>query len=132
MDAVREQLGANPVAEETGLSRNRSAVRCAGQMRNQRAGRTRIEHDRHLARRNLAWIKPRDCSSTGAATDFFGTFKISRMTHGRILVVALHAGTLVGDRGHRKPMVPSNIGATETVTGYQHHPSDAGRRRSPA
>src|SRR5262245_41645970 len=127
MNAIREQLGAHLVAEKTGLPRNRSAVCRACQMRNQRAGRTRIEHDRHLAGRNLPWVKPRDGSGTGAVADFFGTFKIGRVTHGGIIVVALHAGALAGDRGHRKAVVRSNIGAAETVAGYEHHPADPGR-----
>src|SRR5262249_26969362 len=33
---------------------------------------------------------------------------------------------------YRKTVVRSNIGAAETVAGYQHHSADAGRSRSPA
>src|ERR1700741_5412949 len=46
-DAATEQPLAELVAQETGLARNRGAVRGIGEMADQRSGNTRIEYDRH-------------------------------------------------------------------------------------
>src|SRR6187549_766861 len=54
---VGEQLRLHLVSQEAGLARDRCAIDGAGQMRNQRAGGARIEHDRHLTCADLAWAE---------------------------------------------------------------------------
>ena len=131
-DAVGEQFLAHLVLQEAGLARDRRAIDGAGEMRHQRAGDARIEHHRHLARRHLARIEPRDGALAGAAADFVRAFQIARMAHAGIIVVALHAGAFAGDRRHRHAVAGAEIGAAEAVARHQHHAADAGGGRRAA
>ncbi len=53
------------------------------------------------------------------------------MNRGREIVVALHAGSLAGDRGHRDALARTQVSAAEAGARHQHHAADAGGRRSP-
>ena len=81
-NAVGEQLRAHLVSQEAGLARDRRAVDGAGEMRHQRAGDARIEHHRHLARRHLARVEPRDRALAGGAADLLRRFQIAGVPHG--------------------------------------------------
>ena len=126
-DAVGEKFLSHLVAQETRLARDRGAIGGAGQMPDDRAGDARIEHHRHLARRYLARIDPLDGALAGSAPDFFRALQIGRMQRGRIIVIALHAGALAGDRRHRQRVTRAEIGAVKAVAGDQHHAADARR-----
>src|SRR6185295_9129605 len=99
-------------------------------MRDQRTRRTWIEDHGYFAGRNLARIEARDRAFAGPATDVFRPLQVGSVTHGRIVVVAFHAGAVAGDGGHRQTVIRPDIGAAETVTGDQHHSADSrgGRR----
>ena len=124
---VCEQFLAHLVSQEAGLARDRRAIDGAGKMRNQRTSGTRVEHDRHLARADLARVEPRNRPLCRAAADFFRRFQIAGVTHGAVVVVPFHAGAFTGDGGHRDAVVGAEISAMETLTGDQHHPADPSR-----
>src|SRR5262249_56411876 len=128
-NAIGKELRAHLVAKKAGLARNRGAVHGTRQMRDQRASRTWIQDDGHFARRNLAWVEARDRALASLATDVFRPPQIRGVTHGRIVVVAFHAGAVDGDGRHRQAVIRSDVRAAETVAGDQHHSADTGGRR---
>ena len=100
-DVLGKQLRAELVLQEAGLARDRSAVDSADEMADQRTGHPRIEHDRHLAGRDLARIGARHGTLTGAAADRRRGQQIGAVRRRRVVIVALHAGAFTGDRGRR-------------------------------
>src|ERR1035437_8383373 len=131
-DAVGEQLLAHLVAQKAGLARDRSAIGGAGEVRNQRAGHSAVEHHRHFAGGYLSWVEPLERALAGGAADLLRRLQIGGVQHRGMIVVALHAGAFTGDRGHRQAVARAQIGAAKTVAGDQHHAADAGRCRGAA
>ena len=91
-----------------------------------------IEHHRHLAGLDLARIGARHRALAGLAADAFGRSEIGRMRRRGEIIVALHAGALAGDRGHRDALARAQIRAVETGRGHQHHAADPARGRRAA
>src|SRR5665811_2341402 len=90
-DAVGEQLLAHLVAQKAGFARDRSAIGGAGEVRNQRAGHSAVEHHRHFAGGYLAWVEPLERALAGGAADLLRRLQIGGVQHRGIIVVALHA-----------------------------------------
>src|SRR5262252_5389431 len=70
--ACGKQALAELVSEEARLARDCAAVDGRREMPDQRAGGTRIEHDRHAASGHLARIEAFDRSLAGGTTDRLG------------------------------------------------------------
>ena len=123
---------AETVLQETGLARDRGAVHRADEMADQRSGNPGIEHHRHLAGLDLARIGARHRALAGLAADAFGRSEIGGVRRRGVIVVALHAGAVADDRGHRDALARTQIRAVEAGRGHQHHAADAGRGRRAA
>src|SRR5580658_2260359 len=92
VNAGRKNLLAELLAQETGLARDRAAIRGAGEVSNHRTGNSGVKHDRHAAGRHLMRIEAFDRTLASAAADGLRVLEIGSVQRRGKIVVALHPG----------------------------------------